>query len=332
MKKPSLFVIIFLLWPAWSRGGEDSLAGLWPLGQSKAGIEADLVQSVFERPLWYAEDPGGNVISTGAIYGLKGMSQKGVDVTLELRWFDGGRTELELLAPYHFLEYSPARLWDTEATNIYSGDHLGDLELRHRLLLWSLNSGSRAFLGSLVSLVTAPTGVGPWQASHPFIATGLGTWSAGTGLVLGQKAGPVRLWQQVSASYVLGYEGSIPAGALITPEPEGVADLSLPGGKGWIKPGDELELLGGFSVCLIQNQDAAYYGGMEIKAAFSGETSLDSGNIAGSNTKSLDLYPQVKADFPPNFFIQGGARYPLVLVHLPGPAWIEPVFRVGYQF
>jgi hypothetical protein len=264
------------------------------------------------------------------------MSQKGVDITLETHWYDGGRNQLDFIVPYHFTEYSPARdrntYWDPNSSSIYPGDHLGDLELRHRFLWGSAKRGSQGVLGSLVTAVTAPTGLGEFQSSHPFTATGAGGFSAGTGLVLGQKAGPVRLWQQARAAYVLGYEGSIPAGTLISPQPGTEADITLAGGSGWIKPGNSLELVAGLQVCAYEESNEAYYCGLELRARFTQEARLGDEILQGSNTKAVDLFPQFKAVFSPSFFIQGGARYPLLLVHLPGPVWIEPVFRVGYQF
>ncbi len=313
----------------------DPLAGVYPSLSEGPSFQVTLTQHIYERDYWYHDESV--QLSSQSIYPLAGYdSQKGIDLTLGLHWQATRHQALELLVPYRYVEFSPPRLLNDQPFapgQVISGDHLGDLLLRHRLLLWEGHRREYGAWAGWINSLSLPTGAGPFSAPHPFVASGQGTLVATTGLHALEKAGDLRLWQELDGSWAFGYQGTVPAGYPLEPLSDGSV-ATLAGGPAYIKPGNSLRFLGGVMADLIHSADGVYSVGGEISATVTQSLQLGGRDVPDTNLKSIDLYPQFKADFAPRFFVEGGVLYSLVLVHQlgAGPDWYEPIFRIGYAF
>lgn len=338
-KFPYLCAVFLSLTLAASLPASDPLGALWPEGLGKQGFELALQQHAAERALWYGDEgqdeyqPAFPPDANGAVYYL---SQKQMEMTALLRWQASPRWLVEWMVPYSFIEYSPytgnAFLpFSTNDPRANFGDAWGDLQCRIRYFSPEPMGRADLRLGFMAS-VSAPTCHGPFSASHPYLATGAGTWQFQGGFMASQRAGVFKFWQQVSAVLPLGYPGTVPPGTLLTPDHDGIAYVYYPAGSAWIKPAEVYTAVLGIFYDFYRGPGHTLSLGTELTGSQSGKLALSGVEVGGTDQKSLGLLPQFNIEFATHFNLQGGLLYPLLLVRQLGPAPFEPVLRAGYVF
>lgn len=300
----------------------DTLAVDAPRALSVTGVELSMGCQIYERGLWFGEDSGGRLSDESLKWIDNGVMVHGVDLAGTLRWQATDRLGLQAALPWSFIEMGAGQSNLVNDEGVRRGDHSGDASAACRLWLGAVGSERRNAQAGLALGVAAPTGLSPWQARHPWLATGTGGWAFTAGVNASQRVGGVELGESAAGAFNLGHEATLPA------EVSPTAGAAYPAGPAFVRPGAALKLGVSLMALLARDGRATYQVGGDLRWAFQREYEVGGRAVPGTNTKAVELYPQFKAVFGGDFTFVLGARYPLVLVHQVGPNSFEPMLRV----
>jgi hypothetical protein len=338
----SFLVLLFLLTCSSLWAGSDPIASVLPRGLSQTGgVEIGVEERPSEKYFWYLSQGVPTDLSWTA--GGPLYSQKAIWFSGLVRWQASEHQLFELTVPYAFLEFSrvtqvPSPPFQTGDPSVLPGDGWGDIGLRWRLFAPAEGLQEAPLAGAVFLQAMAPTGVGPFGASHPWASTGQGTWRFQAGLSSLQSLGLLHLWEQGTVTDGPGYATAI-AGQ--TPYVFGPDPAYYPAGNVFFQPGRQWEAAAGLGLTVYQTRGSRAELDTEIEGEEKDDVTLDGTAMDQSGQKSLALIPQFNIEFA-HFDFEAGMRLPLLLVHELGKEasfpdfWTtqgyEPVFRGAYRF
>jgi hypothetical protein len=279
-----------------------SLAALAPAlpAQDWAGLKAPQAAEPGARALGVSVDygsfqrwalPGGNA----ALLDVDGLvkQQQRIEVGLELDWQWNDRWGCRLALPYRFAEFS--RLppegfvynFRLDDPNLRRAENTGDLSL-------DLRRAWGPWLGAALE-ITAPTGLGPFEAPHPMVATGEGRWQFEPRFIAGAETGEHQFWLQAGFPVQAGREANLSSQAPLGFEAAGPQTPS--GGGAWLGPRYGAHGVAGWAWIWYRDKDSRHALALEADAWLRGAWNVGGNDLPGTQQQSLVLVPQLMSDF-----------------------------------
>lgn len=262
--------------------------------------------------------------------------QRRMDGELQLRWQATARLALELDVPAVMAELAPL-----PPVGFYYNFRLNDPTLRRSEGLGDLRLGARGVLawdpkgfsaGWLLQL-TAPTGLGPFEAPQPLAATGDGRWQAQAGFSAGCQFGEFQVWAQSQARLQFGRQADLSAAAPVSYDPSGPQYLPQAGAQ-WLSPRWGSDSVLGLGWDWYHDEDSRH--SLAIEVVGRQLQGLGAGDafsaLGGTDSASLAVIPQLQARFG-RFHALGGWQAPfLFATNMPAPDYGQLILRADYAF
>jgi hypothetical protein len=254
--------------------------------------------------------------------------QRSLEGSLDLRWQAAARTALSVSAP---LSYDELAVWTggigyprVDDPGVHRSQGLGDLQLGLRQDFGALGWGL---------LLTAPTGLGPWEAPHPLAGTGEGRWAGDLRLSLRLDHAAWSFCANVQGGLQAGREAVLSAGAPIGYDDAGPIYLPASAtGPAYLDP--RWGSAGALGVGWTWFDDGIDRHSLALSVCGRQRTALSVGGAAVPDTDSalLWLQPELQARFKGLHALAGWQSPPLYSLNTPVPYWGELHFRLDHAF
>ena len=224
--------------------------------------------------------------------------QRVITAEVDLGWQWSPAWGAKLAVPYALTEvssYPPYSYnYSLADSTVHRNDGVGDIQLELRRA-WGVEPGlAGASAGSWLGVV-GPSGLGPFEASHPLAATGMGRWQIEPGFVVGTSNGVLSVVAQVGAPLQLGREARIANEAALGYGPNGPL-LPAPGAV-WLGTRTGVEGGVGLAWLWYNAEDSRQTIAVECQAWQ--RSALDIDGVLQPDTENVGLrfVPQLHADF-----------------------------------
>jgi hypothetical protein len=226
---------------------------------------------------------------------------------------------LDFSIPYfnqEFSRYSPDQVFPNslDDSTVRRADAIGDISLGWRRSLFSVEA-----LGLGASLeLSLPTGQGPFNSSHPLVATGEGGFVAALALdaLTGSREFP--LWIQGRLPWEPGYSADIAPGTFLSFSSDPSNPIhTLAGGRAYVSRGFSYELDGGLGWLWYETPHAAHRLAVELKWTERAPLALDGLVLDETRQESFEVLPQARFSFSGGYALNLG--------------WILPLYRQSNQ-
>jgi hypothetical protein len=289
------FVIAALSLPLW--GGQDWVDIKATRVAEPGAFQTSLGLYYSVQDVWALGDRYVYLVEANGDYKLQRLT----DLEWDLGWQLNPAWGLKLSVPYNFSEVSDYPLdgvipyYRLNDATLRRADGLGDVSLELRRA-WGPEPGHDGWARGLWLGLTAPTGLGPFEAPHTLAATGEGRWQGQGGFVVGWTRGSFNLIVQGSARAQLGRDADVSTMADLGYGANG-PNVPQTGGPEWLGPrfgGDEALALGWD---WYVEGDTRQTIGLELRG--SQLSALDQGGALTPDTQasSLGILPQLQASF-----------------------------------
>jgi hypothetical protein len=283
-----------------------------------------------QRELWAGDD--------GQAYILRDADgqklQRRLSAELGLRWQATPSLSLGLSAPLHTSEWA---LWSGVAgayprlddPGYLRNQGLGDLRIGLRQD-WAAPQGLGFGWGLQLS---GPSGLGPFEAPHPAIATGEGRWQGDLRGTLGGTWGAWSCWLMAGLTHQAGRESVVSDLTPLSFQPDGPR-FAPPGASGALhldpRRGSRAALALGWD--WFRGDDARHSVGLALQGRHQQALGLGGRAVDGTESLYLSLQPELQARFGAFNALVAWDSAPLFARHAYYPYYGELRFRLDHAF
>ena len=307
--------LLLALWPAFLPAQDDWLS--LPVPQPLSGgarAEVGLAVASGEAIGWVRGLDEGYF--TSVTWTSRTLKMVGLDVALRAKL--GGSLVLEAHIPLLFNELSPNDdavpvTYGPQDPTVLRQQGLGDIQLGLRGGLFGHPGGLQAgwSLG-----VVAPTGLGPFDAKDPLLATGAGRWQGLAALVLGGgQQGPLETWLWAQGRYQAGRTAWVSnqaylvyVGDAFTSVPQAPADS----GAVWLDPRWGIDADWGLAWNWYRDAEERHSVAVELVGSGLSPWSIDGHDQGWGPQLAWALQPELILRFG-RFNASGGVRFPVLV-------------------
>jgi hypothetical protein len=239
MRTLALFLALLAPWPAFLHAQDDWLS--LPVPQPLSGstrAELGLAVGSGEAEGWVRGQD--EAVFSPVTWASQSLKQVSLDLALRAKL--SGTLVIEAHVPLVFTELSP---WEGANSVVFSPQDpavrreqgLGDIQVGLRGALFGAPGG---FQGGWSVGAIAPTGLSPFDAKAPLLATGAGRWQGLLGLVVGGgQDGPIESWLWAQGRYQAGRQAWASPQATLAFGGDGVGSYPInpnESGQVWLDP------------------------------------------------------------------------------------------------
>ncbi len=289
------------------------------LGSGKPGWTWALAQRVYDRAFWI-DTQNDLVVINGAerIVDADSLTKtaRGFRMDATLAWQATPRDAFVLSLPWYFQEFSPpsgsglSSMMNDAA--VRRGDGPGDTSLAWRRVVISRSSEqSQMRLGAFFE-ASIPSGLGPFAAAHPLVATGSGSFTLTPGLGLELRWHSLGFSASASGTFDLGAQHDIPLGSVIAYRSDPLGPLTLPGGRAYTRRDPDFSVSNSLDWAWHRDEGALHKLIIEARYSRRGAIQVEGVSLEGSQGADADLIPQAAFEFKSGLGLRLGWALPLV--------------------